>query len=81
MLSNGDISQVHLPKTERGERTFLKIIESAEKMFLDKGYHGTGIKDITDEAGVGLGTFYLYFQDNKHYHLYKAYSTLYHQSF
>lgn len=65
MLSNGDLSQVHLPKTERGERTFLKIIESAEKMFLDKGYHGTGIKDITDEAGVGLGTFYLYFKDKK----------------
>lgn len=64
MLSS-DNKAVFLPKTERGERTFHRLIEAAEKLFLSKGYHGTGIKDITDEAGVGLGTFYVYFRDKK----------------
>ena len=56
---------VTLPKTKRGERTFSRLIESAEQVFYEKGYHGSGIKDITDQAGVGLGTFYLYFKDKK----------------
>ncbi len=58
-------SLVNLPKTERGERTIARIIESAEQLFYAKGYHETSIKDITSKAGVGLGTFYLYFKDKK----------------
>lgn len=65
MLHNVENDAVFLPKTERGERTFFRIIEAAEQVFLTKGYHGSGIKDITDEAGVGLGTFYVYFRDKK----------------
>lgn len=65
MFSSIENGLVNKPKTERGERTFSRLIESAEQLFLEKGYHGTGIKDITDAAGVGLGTFYLYFKDKK----------------
>jgi AcrR family transcriptional regulator len=49
----------------RGERTRQKIIEAAEQVFGDLGYHDASIVKITEAAGVGQGTFYLYFQSKK----------------
>lgn len=51
------------PKTKRGRATFQAILQSAEDLFSKYGFHQTTIKDITKEAGIGLGTFYLYFED------------------
>lgn len=53
------------PKTEKGQETLDKIILVAEQLFSEKGYYKTSVKDITKEAGVGIGTFYIYF-DDKH---------------
>ncbi|MFB0833290.1 TetR/AcrR family transcriptional regulator [Arthrobacter halodurans] len=49
------------PRTARGTRTRAKILEAAERVFESVGYHEASIVKITDQAGVGLGTFYLYF--------------------
>lgn len=49
------------PKTKRGEATRMKLIRAAAKVFYEKGYYGSTINDITRAAGVGSGTFYLYF--------------------
>jgi len=49
------------PKTKRGEATLEKIIEAASAIFYEKGFHGGSIADITQRAGVGNGTFYIYF--------------------
>lgn len=38
------------------------IIESALKLFEEKGYHSTKISDIVQDAGMAQGTFYLYFK-------------------
>jgi len=54
---------VNMPKTKRGMATLNKIVNSAEKLFYKKGYHGTGINDITSASNVALGTFYIYFDD------------------
>ncbi|MBS3972251.1 MAG: TetR/AcrR family transcriptional regulator [Erysipelotrichia bacterium] len=54
---------VNMPKTKRGMTTLNKIVNSAEKLFYKKGYHGTGINDITTASNVALGTFYIYFED------------------
>ncbi len=54
---------VNRPKTKRGEATLKDLIESAERNFLEKGYHNTSIVDITQGAKVGLGTFYVYFEN------------------
>ncbi|MCD8574478.1 MAG: TetR/AcrR family transcriptional regulator [Erysipelotrichaceae bacterium] len=54
---------VNMPKTKRGMATLNKIVNSAEKLFYKKGYHGTGINDITTASNVALGTFYIYFED------------------
>jgi len=49
----------------RGERTRQRIIEAAEQVFAELGYHDASIVKITEAAGVGQGTFYLYFQSKK----------------
>ena len=40
-----------------------RLMEKALKLFTEKGVNNTSIQDIADEAGVGKGTFYLYFKD------------------
>lgn len=37
------------------------IINAAQKLFIEKGYHTTSIQDIIDQAGISKGTFYNYF--------------------
>ena len=52
---------INQPKTARGEKTLQSIIEAAEQVFHKKGYNGSTIKDIAQEAGVSVGTIYIYF--------------------
>ena len=49
------------PKTKRGEATLEKLIDAAAALFYEKGFNGGSISDITQRAGVGNGTFYIYF--------------------
>ncbi|HEU4806951.1 MAG TPA: TetR/AcrR family transcriptional regulator [Homoserinimonas sp.] len=50
------------PRTARGTATRAKILEAAEKVFAKVGYTDASIVKITEEASVGQGTFYLYFE-------------------
>lgn len=52
---------VNRPKTRRGQETLEKICQAAEQVFYEKGYYGTMIHDIASIAGIGTGTFYIYF--------------------
>ncbi len=51
--------------TARGERTRRNLLEAAERIFAELGYHEASIVKITEAAGVGQGTFYLYFESKK----------------
>ncbi len=51
--------------TARGERTRRKLLEAAERVFAELGYHEASIVKITQAARVGQGTFYLYFASKK----------------
>ena len=51
------------PVTARGQRTRQSLVEAAERVFGEKGFERASISDITREAGVALGTFYVYFAD------------------
>jgi Transcriptional regulator len=51
--------------TKKGMETREKLLRAAEKVFGKKGYYETSIVNITQEAGVGQGTFYNYFQSKK----------------
>ena len=45
----------------KGARTRQRLIEAAEQVFYEYGYHDASIVNITEAAGVAQGTFYLYF--------------------
>ncbi|GAA2039895.1 TetR/AcrR family transcriptional regulator [Agromyces tropicus] len=49
------------PRTARGEKTRRRLLEAAEHVFADHGYTDASVSRITERAGVGQGTFYLYF--------------------
>ena len=38
-----------------------ELVDTAERLFLEKGYEQTAISDIVGEIGVAQGTFYYYF--------------------
>jgi AcrR family transcriptional regulator len=50
---------------ERGARTRQRLLDAAEQVFADVGYHDASIVKITESAGVAQGTFYLYFESKK----------------
>jgi AcrR family transcriptional regulator len=39
----------------------LQIIETAERLFADKGFDGTSVRDIADEAGINVAMISYYF--------------------
>ncbi len=45
----------------KGERTKRHLLEAAEQVFGEYGYHDASVAKITEVAGVAQGTFYLYF--------------------
>lgn len=49
------------PRTARGALTRRKLLQAAEAVFARNGYADASISRITDAAGIGQGTFYLYF--------------------
>lgn len=53
------------PTTARGEATRQKLLAAAEGLFGTTGYHRASVSGITREAGVGHGTFYLYFESKE----------------
>jgi AcrR family transcriptional regulator len=42
-----------------------QILQAAEKVFSEKGYHQTNIADIAQELKIGHGTFYRYFKNKR----------------
>ena len=52
-------------RTKRGQATLGKLLEAAEEVFAELGYHEASIVKITERAGIGLGTFYLYFDSKQ----------------
>ena len=55
------------PKAKRGRGRPLVddkrriILDAALRVFAERGYHGTAVPEVAEEAGVGTGTLYRYF--------------------
>jgi len=47
----------------RAARTREAILDAARKLFLERGYAGTRINNITDACGISRAGFYTYFKD------------------
>jgi AcrR family transcriptional regulator len=53
------------PLSARGLNTRRKLLDAAERVFGEIGYVDASIVKITEAAGVGQGTFYLYFDSKR----------------
>ncbi len=42
-----------------------RLLDAARALFVERGYHATRPQDITKEAGLGHGTFYIHFKDKR----------------
>lgn len=49
----------------KGLRTRQRLLDAAEQVFAELGYHDSSIVKLTETAGVAQGTFYLYFESKK----------------
>jgi AcrR family transcriptional regulator len=50
-------------RTRRRNRTRISLLDAARAVLARLGYQATTVADITHEADVGVGTFYLHFHD------------------
>lgn len=60
-MDNNNIKGINLPKTKLGLAKMNKLLDAAEELFTNNGFHGTSISDICKKAGTAVGTFYIYF--------------------
>jgi AcrR family transcriptional regulator len=51
--------------SRKGVRTRTRLLDAAERVFAELGYHDASIVKVTEAAGVGQGTFYLYFASKR----------------
>ena len=47
--------------TSKGERTRQAVITAAHQLFVEKGFAGTSMRDISERAGLALGGIYNHF--------------------
>lgn len=50
---------------ERKDAKRRHILDTAAKVFAERGYHGTTVRDVLSEAGVSTGSFYFYFSNKE----------------
>ncbi len=65
MTKPGGKKALPAPKTGRGESTRRKILDAAKRDIGRKGFGEASVSTITAEAGVGQGTFYIYFRSKE----------------
>ena len=68
LTSSAPAQESHLPWQDNGATgrgTKVAIFQAAEQVLGEKGYAGAGISDITRQAGVAQGTFYVHFKSKQ----------------
>lgn len=54
---------VRKPQQKRSKRLTEKIVQTALRLFCEKGYYNTTTNEIAKEAGVSIGSLYAYYKD------------------
>lgn len=52
--------------TDKGEETRRRILEAALALLAERGYEGTTMRAVAEEAGVSVGNAYYYFRSKDH---------------
>lgn len=58
------LSERKLPQ-RRNRVTRDAIIDAAERLFIDKGYHGTRVSEVARLADVSIGSIYVHFENKE----------------
>ncbi|WP_411080220.1 TetR/AcrR family transcriptional regulator [Streptomyces sp. cmx-18-6] len=53
------------PRTKPAEERRADLLDAAEKVFVERGVDAARIDEITQRAGVAIGTFYLHFSSKR----------------
>jgi AcrR family transcriptional regulator len=63
-----DVKTVEAGKTKsrKGEQTRAQILDTALRLFRERGYDDTTMRGIAEEAGVAVGNAYYYFRSKEH---------------
>ena len=48
------------------------IVETSKKLFAEKGYAATGLREISEQSNVSIGNIYNYFKNKKEIYDYMA---------
>lgn len=56
-------------RQERSRRSYQALLDAAEDLFSTQGYDAVGTPEISQKAGVSVGTFYRYFEDKHEVYL------------
>ena len=54
-----------MPRSRANDTTRERLLREGVDAFLQHGYHGTGLKEVLDRAGVPKGSFYNYFNSKE----------------
>ncbi len=60
-----DTASIAGVRSRRTQDSRAKLLGAARRLFVERGYHATRPQDISREAGLGHGTFYLHFADKQ----------------
>ncbi|HEY8493155.1 MAG TPA: TetR/AcrR family transcriptional regulator [Myxococcota bacterium] len=52
---------VPLARPRRGEVTAARILDAAEELFAERGYHGASLRDVADRVGLRIPSLYNHF--------------------
>lgn len=63
MNDNSKKQEAESRSERKRARTRIALLAAARTIFAERGYHDASIAEITAQADVGVGTFYLHFRD------------------
>jgi len=59
------MTRIPRKKQVRGEYTRLGLLQTAKVLMAEKGYEGVSVNELTQRAGVSVGSFYHHFKDKE----------------
>src|SRR5262245_17042307 len=64
-FKNDRSNTLAMARPRRSDGTRLRLLEKGVAMFTERGFHGTGLKDLLDHCEVPKGSFYNYFESKE----------------